>query len=124
MGGYSRGLIVGALSLVGFVAGAFLGSRIAPELLSEGSRSPYAPLVTLIAALAIGGLLATVGEAVGWRLRARLGERLGALDGLGGAALLGAIGLLVAWIAGAVALQAPGAGSSAATSSGRRSSRR
>jgi S1-C subfamily serine protease len=110
VGGYSRGLIVGALSLVGFLAGALLGSRLAPELLSEGSRSPYAPLVTLIAALAIGGLLATVGEAVGWRLRARLGDRLGGLDGLGGAALLGAIGLLVAWIAGAVALQAPGAG--------------
>jgi S1-C subfamily serine protease len=105
VGGYTRGLIVGALSLVGFVAGALLGSRIGPELLSEGSRSPYAPLVTLVAALAIGGLLAAVGEAVGWRLRARLGNRLGAVDGIGGAALLGAVGLLVAWIAGAVALQ-------------------
>ena len=101
---------MGALSLVGFVAGAFLGSRIAPELLSEGSRSPYAPLVTLVAALVIGGLLAAAGEAVGWRVRARLSGRLGALDGIGGAALLGAVGLLVAWIAGAVALQTSGAG--------------
>lgn len=109
MAGYSRGLIVGALSLVGFVAGALLGSRVGPELLAEGSRSPYAPLVTLIAALVIGGLLATLAEAVGWRLRARLGSRLGAMDGVGGALLLAAVGLLAAWIAGAVALQTPGA---------------
>lgn len=108
VGGYSRGLIVGALSLFGFVGGAFLGSRLGPELLSEGSRSPYAPLVTLAAALVIGGVLATLGEMIGWRLRARLGDRLGALDGVGGAALLGVVALLVAWIAGAVALQTPG----------------
>ena len=42
--GYAQGLIVGALSLVGFLAGAYLGSRIAPILLHGGSRSPYAPL--------------------------------------------------------------------------------
>jgi uncharacterized membrane protein required for colicin V production len=107
-GGYSRGLIVGALSLLGFVVGGLLGSRLGTELLSEGSRSPYAPLVTLVAALVIGGLLAAVGEAIGWRLRARLGGRLGAADGVGGAVLLGVIGLLVAWIVGAVALQTPG----------------
>lgn len=107
--GYSRGLIVGVLSLVGFLGGAFLGSRLTPELLTEGSRSPYAPLLTLVVALAIGGVLAAVGEAVGWRLRARLGDRLGAIDGVGGGALLGAVALLVAWLVGAVALQTPGA---------------
>lgn len=108
VGGYTRGLIVGLLSLAGFVGGAFLGSRLGPELLAEGSRSPYAPLVTLVAALGIGAVLATVGETIGWRLRARLGDPLGALDGLGGGVLLGAVALLVAWIAGAVALQTPG----------------
>jgi S1-C subfamily serine protease len=106
--GYSRGLIVGALSLLGFAGGAIAGSRIGPLLLAEGARSPYAPLVTLVVALVLGGILATVAEVVGYRLRAGLGGRLGALDGIGGAALLAAIGLLVAWIAGAVALQTPG----------------
>jgi S1-C subfamily serine protease len=110
IGGYARGLIVGALSLVGFVGGALLGSRLAPLLLSEGSRSPYAPLVTLIAALALGGLLAAIAETVGYRVRARLDQRLGALDGVGGAVLLTAVALGVAWIAGAAALLTPGAG--------------
>lgn len=109
VGGYSRGLIVGALSLLGFAAGAILGSRVGPLLLAEGASSPYAPLVTLAVALVVGGVLAAVAEVVGYRLRARLGRRLGALDGIGGAVLLGAIALLVAWIAGAVALQTPGA---------------
>ena len=42
--GYVQGFIVGALSLVGFAVGAFLGTRLAPLLLSQGHRSPYAPL--------------------------------------------------------------------------------
>ena len=58
--GYMQGLVVGALSLVGFVAGAFLGSRLAPVLLSGGSASPYAPLVSLVVAVVLGGVLATV----------------------------------------------------------------
>lgn len=107
--GYYQGLIVGALSLCGFVAGALLGSRIGPLVLEEGSRSPYAPLVTLGAALILGGALATGGEALGFHLRRKLGGRLGALDGVGGAALVACVGLGLAWIAGAVALQTPGA---------------
>ncbi|MBX5470739.1 MAG: CvpA family protein, partial [Thermoleophilaceae bacterium] len=106
--GYLQGLIVGALSLGGFVGGALLGSRLGPLLLSEGSRSPYAPLVTLVAALLVGGLLATALETVGLAVRARLGSALGALDGVGGALLVAAVGLGIAWIAGAVALQTPG----------------
>lgn len=106
--GYSQGLVVGALSLVGFVAGAFAGSRLGPLLLEEGSSSPYAPLVTLAVALLVGGVLATIGETVGIQVKARLGERLGRLDGAGGAALLACVGLLLAWMAGAVALQTPG----------------
>ena len=46
---FLRGFIVGALSLVGFAAGAFLGTRLAPALLSGGSASPYAPLFGLLA---------------------------------------------------------------------------
>jgi uncharacterized membrane protein required for colicin V production len=32
--GYAQGFIVGALSLAGFAAGAFAGTRLAPALLS------------------------------------------------------------------------------------------
>ena len=49
--GYAQGLIVSALSLAGFAAGAFAGSRLAPLLLDQGSSSPYAPLFSLVTAL-------------------------------------------------------------------------
>src|SRR3954467_11550263 len=107
--GYAQGLIVGALSLAGFLGGAFLGSRLGPLLLSKGSHSPYAPLMALIGAFLIGGVLASGLEVLGFRLRRRLPPGLGVLDGIGGALLIAAAGLLVCWIAGAVALQTPGA---------------
>ena len=106
--GYAQGLVVGALSLGGFVAGGLIGSRVGPLLLDEGSRSPFAPLFTLMGALLIGGLLAATLELVGSRVRERLDERLGALDGLGGAVLVACLALGIVWIVGAVALQAPG----------------
>ncbi len=107
--GYLQGLVVGALSLAGFAGGAFLGSRLAPLLLKSGSQSPYTPLVTLIAALVVGGLLATVLEMLGFELRRRMGPALGKLDGAGGAVLVACVALGLVWVAGAVALQTPGA---------------
>jgi len=107
--GYAQGLIVGALSLAGFAAGAFVGSRLGPLLLTEGAESPYAPLFALVGALMVGGVLASGLELVGFRLRHRLPEGVGVLDGLGGGILVGALGLGLAWIGGAVALQTPGA---------------
>ena len=109
MWGYAQGLIVGALSLAGFVGGAVLGARLGPLLLEEGSRSPYAPLFALVGALLLGGVLASGFELLGAHLRLRLGERLGALDGAGGAALVACLGLGLVWVVGAVALQTPGA---------------
>ena len=110
--GYAQGLIVGALSLAGFGAGAFLGSRLGPLLLEEGSKSPYAPLTALMGALVVGGILASLFEILGFRVRQVLhgivGDSLRVVDGIGGALLLGFVGLGVAWIAGAVALQTPG----------------
>jgi hypothetical protein len=107
--GYAQGLIVGALSLAGFAAGAFVGSRLGPLLLSEGAESPYAPLLALVGALMVGGVLASGLELVGFRLRHLLGDTLGVLDGVGGAALVACVGLGLVWLAGAVALQTPGA---------------
>ena len=65
--GFLQGLIVGALSLVGFAAGAIAGARLAPLLLRGGSHSPYAPLFALLGALILGGLLAArTGRPGGW----------------------------------------------------------
>lgn len=106
--GYGRGLVVGGLALLGFVAGAFAGSRLGPMLLNEGSESPWAPLLALTCALLLGALLASVLELLGWQIRRGLRGPLGVADGIGGALLVGALALGIAWILGAVALQTPG----------------
>jgi len=108
--GYAQGLIVGALSLAGFMVGALIGSRVGPLLLEEGSRSPFAPLFALVCALLIGGLLAAGLELIGSRVREQIGDRLGVLDGTGGAILIACLALAIVWIVAAVAVQAPGLG--------------
>jgi hypothetical protein len=107
--GYAQGLLVGALSLGGFLGGGFLGSRLGPLLLEDGSRSPYAPVFGLVGAFLIGGILASILETVGFQLRRRLRGGLGVADGVGGAVLLACAGLGLAWMGGAIALQTPGA---------------
>lgn len=111
--GYRHGLIVGLLSLLGFALGAFLGSRIGPALLADGSESPYAPATALLGALLVGGLAAVSFDGLARALRRRiLGPRgrrraVKLADAAGGALLLGAVGLALAWLAGAVALHTP-----------------
>ncbi len=107
--GYIQGFIIGALSLVGFAAGAFIGTRLAPLVLSQGDHSPYAPLLGLLGALLVGGVLASGFEGLGVRVRGTLRlPGLRTIDGLMGAVLTACIGLGVAWIVGAVALQSTG----------------
>jgi S1-C subfamily serine protease len=107
--GYAQGFIVGATSLVGFALGAFLGTRIGPLVLPGGSHSQYAPLFGLLGALLAGGVLASGFEGVGARARAALRlPGLRQLDGVLGAALTACVGLGIAWIVGAVALQSSG----------------
>jgi S1-C subfamily serine protease len=108
--GYRQGLIVGALTLVGFGAGAFIGSRLGPVLLSQGADSPYAPLCGAIGALLLGALSAVALEGLALALRRRLIRRpfLHRADGAGGAALVAAVALGMAWVFGAVALHSPG----------------
>lgn len=107
--GYAQGLLVGALSLGGLAAGAFLGSRLGPLVLNEGSESPFAPALALTGALLVGGMVASGLELLGFHLRGQMNERLGVLDGLGGSVLIACLGLGLVWIIGAVALQTPGA---------------
>jgi S1-C subfamily serine protease len=112
--GYQQGLIVGVLSLGGFAIGAFLGSRLGPSLLPDGSHSPYAPATALAGAILIGGIVAVSMEGLALAARRRLlgnsGRRRGVAvaESSGGAVLLVALALGLAWLFGAVALNAPG----------------
>ncbi len=104
--GYVQGFIVGALSLVGFGIGAFLGTRLAPLILPDGSHSNYAPLFGLLGALLAGAVLASGFEGIGARARRFLRlPGLRAVDGLLGAALTASVALGIAWIVGAIAFQ-------------------
>jgi S1-C subfamily serine protease len=107
--GYAQGFIVGALSLIGFAAGVFIGTRLAPLLLSDGAHSPYAPLFGLLGGLVVGVVLASGLEGVAGRARSALRlPGLRTIDGLLGAVLTACIGLAMAWIVGAVAVQSSG----------------
>lgn len=107
--GYAQGFIVGVLSLVGFAVGALIGTRIGPLILPGGSHSQYAPLFGLLGALLAGGVLASGLEGVGLHARALLRlPGLRTVDGLLGALLTGCVGLGVAWILGAAALDSSG----------------
>jgi len=111
--GYERGLVASALPLAGFVLGAILGGRLGPALLSQGGESPYAPLITVVCGLLVGTafavLMVGVAEAVRTRVLPR-GVVVRRIDGVAGALLLGALGLLLAWAFGAAALNVPGPG--------------
>jgi S1-C subfamily serine protease len=109
--GFRRGFIVGVLSFVGFAIGAFIGTRLAPLLLQEGSSSPYAPALGLVGALLAGAILASGMEGLGFRVRrALILPGIGALDGLLGALLGAALAFGVVWLVAAVVAQAPGQG--------------
>lgn len=111
MWGYRQGLIVGTMTLFGFAAGAFIGSRIGPLLLNQGAESPYAPLCAALGALMGGAMMAVALESFALNVRARLvrGRGLHFADGAGGAALIASVALGLVWVFGAVALHAPGA---------------
>jgi S1-C subfamily serine protease len=110
--GYRQGLIVGALTLFGFASGALLGGRLGPLLLTEGSRSPYAPLFAALAALMVGAMVAVSVEGLAVDLREQVVKgRVGNVaDGVGGAVLVATVGVGLAWVFGAVALHAPATG--------------
>jgi S1-C subfamily serine protease len=111
--GYERGLVASALPLAGFVLGAILGGRLGPALLSQGGESPYAPLITVVCGLLVGTAFAVLMEGVAEAVRTRVlprGVVVRRIDGVAGALLLGALGLLLAWAFGAAALNVPGPG--------------
>jgi S1-C subfamily serine protease len=107
--GWKKGLVASALSVAGIVFGAWLGSRLAPELLAGGKKSPYTPLAALAGAAVGAILLETLGTLAGSALRSRIRKpKLSTYDSAGGLALGVVAGLAVVWVLGAVALLLPG----------------
>jgi S1-C subfamily serine protease len=105
--GARKGLLVGGLSLVGVVAGLYLGGRLAP-LFFSGSRSTYAPLVALAGALVMAIALETAGALAGGILRESLKlTPIRFLDAAGGLMLGAATAVAVLWLAAVVALHIP-----------------
>ncbi len=107
VGGVRRGLVTGVLSLGGLVAGAIVGSKVAPAALGLDG---WTPLVALGGA-AIGGLLGqSVGLFVGHTARRSLLPLppLRILDSAGGVLLGAATGLALCWVVGAALLYTPG----------------
>jgi len=105
--GYRQGLLVAGLGLGGFAAGAVLGARLAPLLLEDGSASPYAPGVALAGGLVLGAGIAVVAQGVAVNLRSRLPGAFSTADSAGGALVFVVLALAVAWVGGALALNAP-----------------
>lgn len=105
--GLANGLVRGALSLAGFALGAYLGARVAPDLLRDGS--PYAPLFALGGALIGGTLLHGLAGVLGGVLRTSLATVPGlrTVDSVAGLVLGAAAGVVLCWAVGAVLLYLP-----------------
>jgi uncharacterized membrane protein required for colicin V production len=109
LGGMRRGLVLSAFSLVGFAAGAYVGSRVAPHLLSGGSDSRWTPVAGLVGAVAGAFLLQTLAALAGSFVRGGLRlTPLRLLDSFGGLLLGAGVGLALVWVAAAAALLTPG----------------
>jgi S1-C subfamily serine protease len=109
LGGAVQGLVWSGLSLAGLLAGAFVGGRLAPVLLTGGSGSHYAPVVALVAAVALAVTFEVVGSTIGGVIRSRERARsVRTMDSAGGVLAGALIGLAIVWVLGVMALQLPG----------------
>lgn len=108
--GAQQGFVAGALSLIGFVAGALVGGRLGSAVLQSGSHSRYAPLIALGGAILLVVLFQSLGLRIGLELRSEVLRvpQLRSVDTAGGLLLGAATGLFLAWLIGVVALQLPG----------------
>jgi hypothetical protein len=100
--GWAQGFVAGALALVGFAVGAWVGTKVGPLLLSDGRRSPWAPAFGLVGALIAGMVFAVGFEGLGSRLRMFVPPGLTFVDGFLGALLTAVVGLGITWVLGAV----------------------
>jgi S1-C subfamily serine protease len=108
LAGLRKGLVASILAIVGVLAGAVLGARVAPLLLPGGSHSPYTPLVALAGAVIGAAVLEALGSMAGSFFRSGMHfAPLRAFDSAGGLVVGAAAGLALVWIFGAAALLLP-----------------
>jgi uncharacterized membrane protein required for colicin V production len=107
--GLRRGLVLSAFSLVGLVAGAYIGSRLARHILHGGSGSGWTPFAVLIGAVAGAVLLQFLALVAGSFIRGGIRfTPLKLLDSAGGLLLGGALGLAIVWVGASAALLSTG----------------
>jgi S1-C subfamily serine protease len=106
--GITTGFLRGAFSLAGFAFGAYLGARIAPLILTDGS--PYVPVVALGGAILLGTLMRGLAGMLAAVLRTSIGVIPGMrlLDRFAGLVLGLVAGVFLCWAIGAVLLYLPG----------------
>jgi uncharacterized membrane protein required for colicin V production len=103
--GLRRGLVLSAFSLVGLVAGAYIGSRLAQHLLHGGSVSGWSSFAVLIGAVLGAVLLQFAALVAGSFIRGGIRfTPLRLLDSAGGLLLGGALGIAIVWIGASAAL--------------------
>jgi S1-C subfamily serine protease len=109
LSGLRRGFVVGALSLAGLIAGAWIGSRVGPRLLGPGQAN-WIPVAALVGAVLGGALIRSLAGVAGGVVRTSLGvvPPLRALDTAGGLLLGATTGVALCWVAAAAALYVPG----------------
>jgi S1-C subfamily serine protease len=116
--GYRRGLVYSILTSVGFLAGAYVGSKLAPGLVtavaqrsandSAADKAVLQRVLTIVIVL----VLAVLGEYLAARAARALRSAMSltplrAVDGVGGALLSAGSFLLVAWLVGTALGSAP-----------------
>lgn len=108
IGGYRQGLVVDTLSLVGLIGGGVIGLLVAPRVARVVSEGNAQGLV----ALAIGLVLAIIGQLVGATIGTALRQRITwkparLVDSVVGSAVAAAGVLLVAWVFALPASRSP-----------------
>lgn len=107
--GMRRGLVLSAFSLVGLVAGAYIGARIAQHLLHGGSTSGWTFFAVLIGAVLGAVLLQFAALTAGSFIRSGIRfTPLRMLDSAGGLLLGGVLGLAIVYVGASVALLSAG----------------
>jgi S1-C subfamily serine protease len=106
--GARTGFLASALSLVGVVVGAALGSRLVPAFLGGNGDLVFGSIITLASIMAFAVLGDVLARAAGGYLSQKITTPTSeALDRAGGAILGAALSLTVVWVSATFALGAP-----------------
>jgi S1-C subfamily serine protease len=106
--GVRTGFLAGALSLVGVVLGAVLGSRISSMMLGDSGDVVFGSVITLAVIMVFAVLGDVLARSLGGFLRKKITNPASeALDRVGGGVLGAALSLTLVWVAATFALGAP-----------------